>query len=580
MFLYPSRLTLDQIHDLVIEESDDESEIFAIEPPIENANADTDCDSDCTDDEVTCNPDHLPRRILLSNTVHLSEQVTTDEIGSKSLQPSTSKRRRKETTIWHKDITNVDDPVIDYEGLSSDDSNEEDEENILKQIEHYWTNEWLDYVCEQSKLYAEQKSMQHDCVSRNNLRVFFGILILSGYNKLANRRLYWTQMPDVQNLLVVNSMRRDTFDQIMRCLHFTDNMNINEDRFYKVRPIFEHLNKTAKINKAEEFLSVDEIMVPYYGRHRDKQFIRGKPVRFGFKLWGAAKSDGTLLHVEPYCGSNTRIADHELGHGPNVIMEMIQQTNLRAGQHVICDNYFGSVALMKKLASKGIAITTTLREDRLEKAPLQPRKLMDKKPRGHMEEAFSGPVSIVKWKDNKVVSVGSNKLRAHPIQKAKRWDRKARKAIEIPVPNSIHMYNKNMGGIDLFDQQVAAYRIRIRSKKWWWPLFAWSLNAQVVNAWMKYRKNNKGVSLLVFTRQLVVALLTSYGTKRQHPGPTSVPCKSTIDEIRYNKQQHWPVKGESKYGRCRECGRRSAYICEMCNLPLHPECMKAFHTKN
>ena len=155
--------------------------------------------------------------------------------------------------------------------------------------------------------------------------------------------MYWTQMPDVKNALVVDAMRRDTFDQIMRCLHFANNMNA-DDRFYKVRPISDHLNKTMEINKAEEFLSVDEIIVPYYGRHRDKQFIRGKPVRFGYKLWGAAKSDGTLLYVEPYCGSNTKIADSRLGHGPNVIMGMVNKTNLRAGQHVICDNYFGSAA--------------------------------------------------------------------------------------------------------------------------------------------------------------------------------------------------------------------------------------------
>ena len=63
----------------------------------------------------------------------------------------------------------------------------------MQRIGHYWTDEWLNYVCEQSIIYAEQKSLQHDCVSRDNLRVFFGILILSGYNKLANRRLYWTQ---------------------------------------------------------------------------------------------------------------------------------------------------------------------------------------------------------------------------------------------------------------------------------------------------------------------------------------------------------------------------------------------------
>ena len=42
-------------------------------------------------------------------------------------------------------------------------------------------------------------------------------------------------------------------------------------------------------------------MIPYYGRHNDKQYIRGKLVRFGFKLCSACASNGTLLHIKPYC---------------------------------------------------------------------------------------------------------------------------------------------------------------------------------------------------------------------------------------------------------------------------------------
>ena len=44
----------------------------------------------------------------------------------------------------------------------------------------------------------------------------------------------------------------------------------------------------------------------------------------------------------------------------------------------------------------------------------------------------------------------------------------------------------HMGGVDLFDPQVAAYRICVRSKKLWWS--SWSVTAQVVNAWNSYRK--------------------------------------------------------------------------------------------
>ena len=29
---------------------------------------------------------------------------------------------------------------------------------------------------------------------------------------------------------------------------------------------------------------MDEVMIPYYGRHSAKQYIRGKPIRYGFKV--------------------------------------------------------------------------------------------------------------------------------------------------------------------------------------------------------------------------------------------------------------------------------------------------------
>ena len=92
----------------------------------------------------------------------------------------------------------------------------------------------------------------------------------------------------------MNSMRRIIFDQIMRCLHFNDNIAMDDDRVYKVRPLFQHLNKASKdlnIN-CKEYYSIDEIMVPYYGRRRDKQYVRGKLVRFRFKLWAICTAHG------------------------------------------------------------------------------------------------------------------------------------------------------------------------------------------------------------------------------------------------------------------------------------------------
>ena len=121
-----------------------------------------------------------------------------------------------------------------------------------------------------------------------------------------------------------------------------------------------------------------------------------------------------------------------------------------------------------------------------------------------MDKAFTSCISVVKWKDNKVVSVAFNKLRSEPLKKAKRWNRIQKKYVEVDLPQLIHIYNQHMGGVYVFDQQVAAYRCRIRSKKWWWLLFAWTVDAQVVNGWKLFRNYDKKISLLDFARQLVI----------------------------------------------------------------------------
>lgn len=46
--------------------------------------------------------------------------------------------------------------------------------------------------------------------------------------------MYWFESPDVFSYLAAESIRRETFEHIMRCLHFADNMQMTEDRFYKV----------------------------------------------------------------------------------------------------------------------------------------------------------------------------------------------------------------------------------------------------------------------------------------------------------------------------------------------------------
>ena len=90
-----------------------------------------------------------------------------------------------------------------------------------------------------------------------------------------------------------------------------------------------------------------------------------------------------------------------------------------------------------------------------------------------------------------------------------------KKKADIAIPNTHLLYNQQMGGVDLFDQFVATYRARIRSKRWWWPFFAWSLNAAAVNAWLLHKKiEGKNVPMLAFMREIVLTMLSSSGRKK------------------------------------------------------------------
>lgn len=66
------------------------------------------------------------------------------------------------------------------------------------------------------------------------------------------------------------------------------------------------------------YLSIDEQMVPYFGRHSCKMYIKGKPIRFGFNLWCLYSSKGYLFSCSPYGGAEESY-DKNLGLGAQTI---------------------------------------------------------------------------------------------------------------------------------------------------------------------------------------------------------------------------------------------------------------------
>ncbi|XP_071051377.1 piggyBac transposable element-derived protein 1-like [Onthophagus taurus] len=159
-------------------------------------------------------------------------------------------------------------------------------------------------IIEHTTTYAAQKNKEYFNLTEEELYTFIGILLLSGYVPLPRRRMYWEQSEDVHNVLVANAMRRSRFEEICSYLHMSNNETISkDDKLGKIRPLIDCLNRQfLRYAPIENNISIDEFMLPYYCRHGCKQFVKGKPVRFGYKAWVAALKLGYCVQFEIYQG--------------------------------------------------------------------------------------------------------------------------------------------------------------------------------------------------------------------------------------------------------------------------------------
>ena len=180
-------------------------------------------------------------------------------------------------------------------------------------FELFFDDEVMGYICQQTYKYAMEKGAERwDDVDVEELRCFFGILLLSGYNRLPSRKMYWEEAPDVHNTLMSDAMRRTRFLDLLRYVHFCDNEALEvTDKCSKVRPLFnmvvERFQKNAHLTTC---VNVDESMVEYFGKSGNalKQRIPTKPIRSGYKVWALNLDDGYLFNCEIYQGKEANLS--------------------------------------------------------------------------------------------------------------------------------------------------------------------------------------------------------------------------------------------------------------------------------
>ena len=147
----------------------------------------------------------------------------------------------------------------------------------------YLTPDFIEMLSVKSMLYCVKKGApeKQATMTSDSILTSIGVMYLTGYLNPAQRHLYWEDRLDTQNLFVKNAISRNKFRDVLRYTYFTGANDVNpDDAFWKVRPLFTHINTMAReLIEQPEWVCIDESMIRYFGPHPLKQCIREKPER-------------------------------------------------------------------------------------------------------------------------------------------------------------------------------------------------------------------------------------------------------------------------------------------------------------
>ncbi len=219
------------------------------------------------------------------------------------------------------------------------------------------------------------------------------------------------------------------------------------DRTFKVKKFLELLNDHfMQWGICDQDISIDETIVPYFGRSALKQFIRGKPIRFGFKHWCLADKLGYCYRLQLYAGRDPLQPRNNVPLGTHVVNKLLTAcVSDPDSVELYLDNFFTSVKLLDDLADQDIRTTGTLRRNRIDRAPLKNDHEMKRQDRGFHDFRFhtSREVLLVRWNDNAIVTVGTNFDAVTPLRVVQRRGRGVRNTVSQPA--MIAKYKSSMG---------------------------------------------------------------------------------------------------------------------------------------
>ncbi|XP_028419488.1 piggyBac transposable element-derived protein 4-like [Perca flavescens] len=357
-------------------------------------------------------------------------------------------------------------------------TNKQAAKDIAKGKRYYWT----DINCQEFFKYV-------------GLNFFFALV------KLDNIQDYWKKSTIFSVPFPANVMPRDRYRMISWNIHMSDpEKDVENDQkkgtpdydpLFQLKPLLDTIKTACKaFYHPRRNLSIDKRMVATKAHIGTTQYIKAKPIKWGFKLFVLAdSSNGYTWDFAVYTGKSQLASG--IGLAYDSVMSLMKTAYLGSGFHLYVDHFYTSPKLFKELLSLNIGACGTYRDTRRECPRTNSNALKKSDPRGSIRWIRDGPLLFVKWMDTREVSVCSTIHEAfsgstlHKRMKTKdgSWTTKS-----IPCPTPVVEYNRHMGGVYLSNQLIQCYSVHHNSMRWYRTLFFHFLDIAATNSFLLHKE--------------------------------------------------------------------------------------------
>ncbi|KAG0416758.1 hypothetical protein HPB47_006164 [Ixodes persulcatus] len=230
-------------------------------------------------------------------------------------------RNRKVRTVWTSRDFEPPDTTFDDIHMTLEEVAEP-----WEYFRRYFPDSLFEEFARCTNIYGLQTSGTNLGTTPEEIKTFFGMMMIMGTLKFSRIRMYWqpaTQIPSVSEAMGVNR-----FFKLRSALHVTETSSPRAptDKFWKVRPVLDAVRQRCLELAPSENNSIDEQMIPFTGRVAAKQFLRNKPNPEGVKVFVRCSSDGMANDFELYQGkgTGTSLEHKHLGLGGSIVMRLVE----------------------------------------------------------------------------------------------------------------------------------------------------------------------------------------------------------------------------------------------------------------